>query len=510
VQSAYDTNRERALAQLILDRFGNAVLAQVEVRRSYIDGLSPQDAIAACERLGLKQTASSAHGDLQRVFNGAFTDTRARQFVAIFDLPEDLIPPRNIDERTASEPITAEFGEKVSLKGYLHPYQKRLKDELMSALQTGSRKLMAQMPTGAGKTVTALELVVDKLRQPGFDRLVIWAVNSNELAEQALQAFSSLWKVRGDHPTWAHRFFQGFTTDFNACPSGVVFLGFDTAFAALTSSDEDKRRQISSLARRAALIIVDEAHSSIAETYEATIRALTDRDAPLVGLSATPGRNDPIQNIELARLYGNSLISITADDGKAVRDSIDYLRTKGYLASIVFENLESGASSVQVQEGRICSELAENGERNAQILKQIERADELGDATLVFACTHDHVLALMALCRAKGISAGFIIGETTPAERASLLQRFRAGELRVILNLEILSTGIDLPNINRLIITRPVGSPILYSQILGRALRGPKNGGNTENTVVNIQDNLLNYPSASHVYESFRLTFGKE
>jgi superfamily II DNA or RNA helicase len=58
-----------------------------------------------------------------------------------------------------------------------------------------------------------------------------------------------------------------------------------------------------------------------------------------------------------------------------------------------------------------------------------------------------------------------------------------------------------------LIITRPVGSAILYSQILGRALRGPKNGGNSKNTVVNIHDNLANFATASHVYQSFKTTF---
>jgi hypothetical protein len=44
--------------------------------------------------------------------------------------------------------------------------------------------------------------------------------------------------------------------------------------------------------------------------------------------------------------------------------------------------------------------------------------------------------------------------------------------------------------------------------MIGRALRGPRNGGNAKNTVINIRDNLLNFPSASFVYESFRQSFG--
>ena len=149
-------------------------------------------------------------------------------------------------------------------------------------------------------------------------------------------------------------------------------------------------------------------------------------------------------------------------------------------------------------------------QRNDQIIKQIERAIHENQSTIVFACTKDHVLALTALCRARGIDSGFIIGEVPQSERIKLLTRFRSGDLRVLINHEILSTGVDLPKVDKLIITRPVGSPILYSQILGRALRGPKNGGNSINYVVNISDNLENFPSASHVYKSFKNNFSLE
>jgi superfamily II DNA or RNA helicase len=63
--------------------------------------------------------------------------------------------------------------------------------------------------------------------------------------------------------------------------------------------------------------------------------------------------------------------------------------------------------------------------------------------------------------------------------------------------------GIDVPNVQKLIITRPIASRIQYSQILGRALRGPRNGGNAKNTVVNVRDNLKNYPEANMLYEWF-------
>lgn len=508
VRSAYDTNRERALARLVVDRFGTSLLQQPEIRRCLIEQLAASEAVSACEELGIpRDNAIGPQRTLQLFFDGSFTHRKAEQFQVALKLPVDLLPPTVFDERQATEIVQCIYGEKVNLKGYLHPYQKRVKDEILVAMSQGYPRQMVQMPTGSGKTVTALEVVVDLLRAPRFDGLIVWVVDSNELAEQALQSFKELWKVRGDSPTRAYRFFKEFSADFSQCEPGIVFAGFSKVYAALTSRDTNTREQLSALSRRAKLVIVDEAHTSIAETYEQVIRELKTSCDKLIGLSATPGRIDPSQRVELSRLYGQILISLKDDAGAPVDDAITYLRRKGYLAEIVFEELTSSATSTFVTEGEICSQLAEHPERNAQIINQIKRAIDLNEASIVFACTKDHVLALVALCRSANIEVGFIIGETPQAARLAMLDRFRSGDLKVLLNHEILSSGIDLPNVDRLIITRPIGSPILYSQVLGRALRGPKNGGNSTNTVVNIRDNLQNFPTASHVYESFRMEF---
>jgi DNA repair protein RadD len=392
----------------------------------------------------------------------------------------------------------------------LHSYQRRVKDDLRSNLDKGFRKMMAQMPTGAGKTVTALELLVDYLRMPHFNKLLVWIVDSNELADQALESFASLWKLRGDRPIRAYRYFGEFSSEYRNCESGVIFASFPKAWAALDGNDSERRSNFMDLCKRAALVVVDEAHTSVADTYDAVISKLISYDAYLIGLSATPGRNDVVQTVELARMYGGKLISVTNEDNAEITDAVGYLKNSGYLANVIFEDLETGTSVVEKDEGRICSELAENSQRNEKIIKAIERALELNQSSIVFACTKDHVLALIALCRAKGIPAGFIIGEVPQSERINILNRFRQGELKVLINHEILSTGVDLPNVDRLIITRPVGSAILYSQILGRALRGPKNGGNATNYVVNITDNLVNFPSASYVYKSFKNNFTTE
>jgi DNA repair protein RadD len=510
VQGAYETNRERALAQLVIDRFGVNLLKNKAIRKALIDVLSTPEAAEACKKLGINPALMLPHKFLNDRYSGPFSQARAEEFVNIFGLPEELIPPQTNDLRESVVQICASYNQKVISKGVLHPYQRRVKDALRAHLNWGIRKMMAQMPTGAGKTVTALEILVDYLRQPEFNKLIVWIVNSNELADQALESFSSLWTLRGDRPVNAYRYFHEFSSNYETCNPGIVFTSFSKAWAALDGSDKEHKENFLNLCKRVSLVIVDEAHTSTAQTYDTVISRLISHDAYLIGLSATPGRNDPYQTVELARMYGQQLVSITDEEKNEISDAVEYLRKEGYLASVIFEDLESGALVTERDEGRICSELAENPSRNDQIIKQIERAIQENQSTIVFACTKDHVLALTALCRARRIDSGFIIGEVPQSERIKLLSRFRSGDLRVLINHEILSTGIDLPNVDKLIITRPVGSPILYSQILGRALRGPKNGGNSTNYVINISDNLVNFPSASHVYKSFKNNFSLE
>lgn len=509
VRSAYDTNRETELARLVIDRYGVTLLKQREVRACLVETQPRERAEAWCQELGLRGADKSAYRLLLDYFGGPFTAAKADSLVQWLSLDPEFNTPPEVDLRSASERLTVAFGEAIKLRGYLHPYQKRAKDDILDSFAAHTAKLMLQMPTGSGKTVTALEVVVDTLRQPHFKGLVIWIVDSNELAEQALQGFKELWRVRGDYPVTIHRLFGSFNPNLKGNEPAVVFAGFDKVHAACQSADSEARDRIRELCIRGTLVIVDEAHHAIAETYEPIIRKLTDGGAALVGLSATPGRSEETEQIELARVFGNRLISLRDESGQPADDAIGYLRRGGYLAEVHFEELSTDASSISRQESMVCEELAQNAERNLQILEELKKCYLQGDQTVVFACTKEHVFALVALCRAKGIEVGYFVGETPPSKRIDMLDRFRAGSLKLLINYEILSTGVDLPNVQRLIITRPVGSPILYSQMIGRALRGPRNGGNPKNSIINIRDNLLNFPSASFVYESFRESFGR-
>jgi DNA repair protein RadD len=319
-----------------------------------------------------------------------------------------------------------------------------------------------------------------------------------------------LWLIKGDRPLTLFRLFQKFQPDFNNYEEGVVFAGFAKFHSILANRNHSHYTSVRTLIRNARLLIVDEAHTSVAETYEDCINAFVATDnTDIIGLTATPGRTDPEESVDLKRLYSNQLIRVTDGDGNNIDDPIGHLQEGRYLANLTYETFETGLEFSEDKK-RILEALACSQERNEKILEQIERAVELAHSTLIFSCTKDHAYALLVLCKSKDILAEVITGDVPQVARLDILDRFRNREFFVLINQNILSTGIDVPNIDRIIVCPPIGSKILYSQILGRALRGPKNGGNENNTVVGIRDNLLNYPSARLIYDSFANEWGQE
>ena len=83
------------------------------------------------------------------------------------------------------------------------------------------------------------------------------------------------------------------------------------------------------------------------------------------------------------------------------------------------------------------------------------------------------------------------------------IEQFRAGEFNVLLNYGVLSTGFDAPRIRMVLVTRPTASVVLYSQMIGRGLRGPAMGGGQECRLIDVRDNFANFGRVDEVYSYF-------
>jgi superfamily II DNA or RNA helicase len=87
--------------------------------------------------------------------------------------------------------------------------------------------------------------------------------------------------------------------------------------------------------------------------------------------------------------------------------------------------------------------------------------------------------------------------------RRQVIDSFRRGEIAALFNYRVLSTGFDVPNIGTIVIARPTSSIVLYSQMLGRGLRGKKVGGTEKCRGIDIKDNFESFGDVADVYRHF-------
>ncbi len=118
-----------------------------------------------------------------------------------------------------------------------------------------------------------------------------------------------------------------------------------------------------------------------------------------------------------------------------------------------------------------------------------------GLPTIVFACSVNHAKLLSYMLTLEDIPNALVIGEMNSGERAEAIAKFKdkMDPVNILINCEVLTTGFDATNIKCVFITRPTQSIVLYSQMLGRGLRGPQMGGNEECLLVDVKDNLGKY-----------------
>src|SRR5207249_10457053 len=103
----------------------------------------------------------------------------------------------------------------------------------------------------------------------------------------------------------------------------------------------------------------------------------------------------------------------------------------------------------------------------------------------------------------RGLRTGYFVYAMGRGARRSLVQSFRGSTLDALFNFGVLSTGFDAPNVGCVVIARPTTSIVLYSQMVGRGLRGERVGGEATFRLVDVRDNLENFGELGDVYAHF-------
>ena len=396
------------------------------------------------------------------------------------------------DDRENHEYVKPIYGNCNGKNAFPHPYQLRLKKiitEKLSGNNYDTKKLLVTMPTGAGKTVLAMEVIVDILRNHHLKESIniAWIVNSKELCEQSLQSFQKLWKQKGDRPIMAQRYFDRFNSFNKESVDKITFASFQLLVPRINNNTKEDIDFISNLD----YLFIDEAHFSTADQYKKVIKTYLDNnnDPKIIGLTATPYRTDD-DNLRTLKSQFNHYLKLTDVNNQEVKNPIDYLIEKEYLSNISYEVVNTFSNDINPFEYY--------KELHSSILKVCKNLIEQNNNTIIFAESKAHAIALSLYLKVNEIENGLIVGETPNINRKKLLKRLgdKKDSLNVIVNERILQTGIDVPGLNSIIVLTKIESPNTALQILGRAMRGPKNGGNKNNSIYVTQTNrnlLENY-----------------
>jgi len=400
-------------------------------------------------------------------------------------------------ERAMRPPRVTQVQGKITLNG-LHDFQEDLAEQIRDlVLRQGSdgqaRRGLLHLPTGAGKTRVTAEAVLKMMRDGELASPVLWVAQSQELCEQAIQTFGEVWRWLGDErPVDLSRFWSGYELDESNEELQVVFAIDDTLDSRLGENTY-------AWLAEASLVIVDEAHTAgDSPTYTRILRNLGidqrvagGRTArPLLGLTATPfkGRN-PDVNEQFARRFGNNPLTALDPD-----DPIAELRDRRVLSQVDHEVLNGLAYSMDEQGQRMREVSKAMLDRIGSDISrtQLVVSDIAGRPSdwqiLVFTPSVASAHTTAALLQLEDIEADAVDGSMRKSERRRVVERFKSGESRVLVNCDLLTQGFDAPQVRALYIARPTFSPNRYIQMVGRGLRGPANGGTERCLIVNVAD----------------------
>ena len=432
-------------------------------------------------------------------------------FVEFFDLPSHFVSPEaeKLPSYVDIEPLSPDNGPIIAkpLKNLID-YQTQVYIDANKALEVPRSRFIIQMPTGSGKTRTSMEIIANHLKRAPPGSVVFWLAHSSELCEQAFQCFIEVWQYLADKPLKAVRCWGNHPVPQSFEKSMFIVGGFQKVHSILRRDEH----AFDMLSGRIGLIVVDEAHKAVAPTYKAAIQHLTGMNTSVVGLTATPGRTEIEETEEMAEFFFEAKVNIKTDSGVS---EIEMLKQRKVLAQIDYIpiqsplNIELTASQKRSLEKTFdfpkgfLNTVASSNVRNVEIMKKLLLSCGEGRRILFFACNVKHSRFITSLLTYFGIKAAHVDGSTAKHRREHVIESFRNGELQVLCNYGVLTTGFDAPNTDEVFIARPTNSVVLYSQMIGRGLRGTTIGGTERCRISDVKDNIMGFGNQVRVYHWF-------
>lgn len=519
---------KKRLAEMIIQLNGVEILKNAEFRRAvmlHMDEANIDDVFSTLS-LSKKKNVTTTEEKIHVLssLTWSASDTNYR-LLDILGINRSILDPVEVD--TQVKYVHGSGQRFYELLDYQFVIKQRVLAELDKPYPL--KRMLVHMPTGTGKTKTTMHTAVHyfnfSMKKEGT---IIWLAHTTELLQQAYETFCDVWSHLGDgeidvYKLWGNREIIVPRQGLN----GIIICGIQKLQSIRTNRPE----LFEKIVQDTKLIIFDEAHKAAAKETRQLVEAFMIKpdnynDRSLIGLTATPGRTSlgSDENKLLSNMFENNLIGIDVDVVNQINMSqeeflnceyenniIKYFQQARILAKIKKEQLAYNQDFTQAELNKIKTKMNDNGysdftestlkiigqnrSRNKAIMQKLRELSTQQIPTIVFACSVAHAKLLSFMLSLEDIPNALILGEMNPADRAESIAAFKDREnpINIIINYEVLTTGFDSTNIKCVFITRPTQSIVLYSQMLGRGLRGPKMGGNEECLLIDIKDNLGKY-----------------
>jgi superfamily II DNA or RNA helicase len=320
-----------------------------------------------------------------------------------------------------------------------HQVQQEALAALAETRARGNTAGLVVLATGLGKTwLSAFDTQYVQARR------VLFVAHRDEILDQALRTYRTI------RP---HAVLGKYTGTEKVPEADAVFASVQTLARQrhLDRFDEEHFDYV----------VVDEFHHASAKTY----RRLLDHFKPkfLLGLTATPERMD---GADLLTLCGENLV-YRCDLAEGIRRGLlspfDYY---GVPDEVDYDNIPWRSNRFDEEE---LTNAVATQSRAENALDQLRRRG--GRKTLAFCVSQRHADFMRRYCHNVGLRVAAVHAGTTSDPRTHSLERLQVGELDVLFAVDMFNEGVDLPDVDTILMLRPTESPILWLQQFGRGLR---------------------------------------
>jgi len=379
------------------------------------------------------------------------------------------------------------------------------------------RGTLLVLPTGAGKTFTSVNWICRNLLSKGIK--VLWLAQSSYLIDQAADTFMKEIHNAVGRDFINLRVVSSSTSHSNSgsisITDDVLICTTQTAISAYSSEQLDGRGNIirtpfrnfvDNCMGRELFIVIDEAHHTPAYGCRTLLLSIREeiQNLYVLGLTATPMHMDKRISGWLKNIY-NKWICYEVDKNLLQANKVlsvpKYIEKDTGMEFEVDDHLfDRLVNKHKDLPDVIIESLANNQARNNYIISDyVANKSEYGK-TLIFADRWFQCEYLVEKLKEQGIKANAVYsvvtmqddvyyggsGRRNNKENEEIMRDFRDGKYDVIINVKMLTEGVDVPDVKTVMITRQTTSNILLTQMIGRALRGEKAGGGTGKDYANI------------------------